>query len=124
MTAHDDDQDVVTIRVPRRAAAMYAARLDASSSPFIVTLSATSPYFIGLVVALAGLVTACLSLVSIAQGDQDWAIDLGGAASGIGFVIGGLVALRYAKEYRKFLKAEISSKRLQFMPGPLFALPR
>ena len=44
MTAHDDDQDLVTIRIPRRVAAMYAAELDFGSTPAMVHLNSLAPY--------------------------------------------------------------------------------
>jgi hypothetical protein len=105
MTAHDDDQDLVTIRVPRRAAAMYAAELDASSTPLAVTLSATLPYLVALVVALAGLVAGCASLSTLLRGDQDWPIDVGGIVVGCMFLFGGAAATKYAGQYRRSLRS-------------------
>ena len=60
MTAHDDDQELITIRIPRRAAALYATELDVASSPWMVKLilyggiAAPAAFFL---VAIALLVT-------------------------------------------------------------------
>ena len=53
MTAHDDDQDLVTIRVPRRAAAMFAAELDVTSRRFMVVLNVYGQIAIGLALMVA-----------------------------------------------------------------------
>ena len=67
MTAHDDDQDVVTVRIPRRAAALYAVELDVASSPWMVKINtyggiiASSIVFL---VATALLITGIVQVVA------------------------------------------------------------
>ena len=38
MTADDDDQELITVRVPQRAVTLYATELDVASSPWMVKL--------------------------------------------------------------------------------------
>ena len=64
MTAHDDDQDLVTIRVPRRAAAMYAAELDVAAAPGMVRLTLYGRQAAGLIAMTIGLVFTVVGMIS------------------------------------------------------------
>ena len=94
MTAHDDDQDLVTIRLPRRAAALYATELEVAASPWLVKLSVWG----GIVAPIAGFIIALVFLIAgfyqAACGDTFFAINcfvmsaIAGALSSILAIIG------------------------------------
>ena len=70
MTAHDDDQDLVTIRIPKRAAAMYAAELDVAAAPWLVRLTLYGKQVAGILAVALG---ATMGLVGTCRGLQsDW----------------------------------------------------
>ena len=70
MTGHDDDQELVTIRIPKRAAAMYAAELEVAAEPWLVRLTLNAKKIAGLLAAMIG---AVLGSISVARGLQsDW----------------------------------------------------
>ena len=83
MAAHDDDQNLMTIRIPRRAAAMYAAEQDVASARIVVRLKSFVPYaagFIFAVIAIANIVGIRAALI-----DGDLAQGLAGAVVGLFF---------------------------------------
>ncbi len=92
MTAHDDDQDLVTIRIPRRAAALYAAELDVEASPWVIKVGLYARTAAGLLaIVIAGLLfVASLYQVSIANPEY---ATLFGAAAVICAAIGSFLFL-------------------------------
>ena len=69
MTAHDDDQDLVTIRVPRRAAAMYAAELDVAAEPWLVRVTLYGRAIVGLLSISTASVFALVGVLQAVQQD-------------------------------------------------------
>ena len=63
MTAHDDDQDLVTVRIPRRAAALYAAELDISAGSTMVLLNVYGQFAIGAAVLIVSVI--CWAIVAM-----------------------------------------------------------
>ncbi len=73
MTAHDDDQDLVTIRIPRKAAAMYASELDVLSSPWMIGLATYGRAAAGLATMIAALCFAAVGVYQLIQSDVGFA---------------------------------------------------
>ena len=67
MTADGDDQDLVTVRIPRRAAALLASELEVASAPWLVKVGAYGGIVVsglGLLAAVALLVTAVVQILA------------------------------------------------------------
>ena len=102
MTAHDDDQDLVTIRVPRRAAAIYAAELDLASSPLAVALTSYSQFgagFISVLISLAFWIAAVINLLHQTLEILPLLI-----VSGTFSALMGVAFLTYAARFRRALR--------------------
>ena len=75
MTAHDDDQDLVTIRIPRRAAALYAAELDVASSPWMVKISTYGGVLASGIVFMMGAAFLITGIVQVAAQESLFAVN-------------------------------------------------
>ena len=102
MTAHDDDQDLVTIRIPRRAAAMYAAELEVASSPWMIRLSVYGGVAAPVTVLMVAVVLALTGVYQVVVDDLFFATNcfvmaaIAGVLSAI-FCVVGVQRLRVAK---------------------------
>ena len=102
MTAHGDDQDLVTIRIPRRAAAMYAAEMEVASSPWMIRLSVYGGVAAPGAVFILALVLALTGVYQVVANDLFFATNcfvmaaIGGVLSAI-FCVVGVQRLRIAK---------------------------
>lgn len=80
MTAHEDDQDLVTIRIPRRAAALYAAELDVEASPWVIKVGLYGRTVAGLLAIVIAAVLFVASLYQVSVANQEYATFFGVAA--------------------------------------------
>ncbi len=71
MAAQDDDQDFVTVRIPRRAAALYAAELDVSSGSFMVLLNVYGQFLIGAAVLVVSIVSWVIVAINLGHGTYE-----------------------------------------------------
>ena len=102
MTAHDDDQDLVTVRIPRRAAAMYAAELEVTSTSFAVHLATYCHIGAGLIALLVSLAFWIAVIVNVQ--DQTTSILPGAIIAGVFSSLFGMVFLFYGLRFRATLK--------------------
>ena len=102
MAAPDDDQDLVTIRIPRRAAAMYAAELDVVSSPWMMKVNTYGGIVASCIVFLAVAALLITGVIQVAAQEALFAANcfaMAAIAGGLGvfFFVLSLQRLRTAK---------------------------
>ena len=103
MTApHNDDQDLGSGRVPRRAAAVYAAGLDTSSQPLMVQINSATAIIVGTLGVVTGLF---LLVVAILNPGKDVFFQAIQGIVGVGFLAGGSIAVVFSLKYRANLRA-------------------
>lgn len=92
MTAHDDDQDLVTVRVPRRAAALYAANLEVEASPWVIKVGLYGRATAGLLCILMAFALVAASLFQLSNDNEEYATFFG-ASSIMCATLGGFLFL-------------------------------
>ena len=103
MTApHNDDQDLGSVRVPRRAAAVYAAGLDTSSQPLMVQIKSATAIIVGTLGVVAGLF---LLVIAILNPEKDVFFQAIQGVVGVGFLTGGSIAVVLSLKYKANLRA-------------------
>ncbi len=102
MTGQDGDQDAVTIRIPRRAAAIYAADLEVSSGPFMVALNVYGQMAAGIALLLGSIVSWVIASINYEHGTyEDMFLAVG---FGVVTAAAGTLVLYVGQIYRKALR--------------------
>ncbi len=102
MTAHDDDQDLVTIRVPRRAAAMYAAELDITSSPLAARLTVHGRILAGVTALLTSLAFSLTIALNVER--ETYSIVPAAIAAAVFSAFMGFAFLLFGIRYKRALR--------------------